>query len=53
VLFLRAITRVDLSTHQLSLVAEPPVPVQFGGDLCDGRIYFAGGSHLYSLALPD
>jgi len=53
VLFLHAITRVDLSTHQLSLVVEPPVPVQFGGDFCDGRIYFAGGSHLYSYALLD
>jgi len=24
-----------------------------GGSLLNGRIYFAGGSHLYSYAVPD
>jgi hypothetical protein len=51
-LFLRAITRVDLATHRPVLVAEPPVPVQFGGDILDGRLYFAMASHLYSYGLP-
>ncbi|MHB9107213.1 MAG: NHL repeat-containing protein [Armatimonadota bacterium] len=47
-LFLRAITRVNLETHQPELLIEPPVPVQFGGDILDGRLYFAAASHLYS-----
>ncbi|MHB0936457.1 MAG: NHL repeat-containing protein [Armatimonadota bacterium] len=52
-LFLRAITRVNLETHQPELLIEPPVPVQFGGDILDGRLYFAAASHLYSWALPE
>jgi len=52
-IFLKAITRVNLKTHRPELLAEPPVPVQFGGDILDGRLYFAAASHLYSCALPE
>ena len=33
---------------RVELAAESPVPVGPGGDLLDGRIYFASGSHVYS-----
>lgn len=51
-LFLRAITRVDYVTHQPVSLVEPPVPVYYGGDILDGRLYFATTSHLYSWPLP-
>jgi hypothetical protein len=35
------------------MLAESPVPVEYGGDYLNGRIYFASGSHLYSYALPE
>ena len=35
----------------LHLVAESPVPIQAGGDILDGRIYFGSKSHLYSYRL--
>ena len=37
---------------RLELVAESPVPVEPGGDLLDGRIYFGSGSHMYSWGAP-
>jgi len=43
-----AITRVDLDSYEVSLVAESPVEIGPGGDYYDGRIYFGSGSHLYS-----
>jgi hypothetical protein len=33
------------------MLAESPLPVGPGGDILDGRIYFASGSHLYSYGL--
>jgi hypothetical protein len=50
-LFKKRIARVDLVSHRLRVVAESPVAVQFGGDFLDGRIYFGGSSHLYSVAI--
>ena len=47
-LFVRGVARVDPSTHGIEMLAESPVPVGPGGDILDGRIYFASGSHLYS-----
>ena len=47
-LFIKGIVRVDPSDHSLTLVAESPVPVGFGGDWLNGRIYFGSGSHVYS-----
>jgi len=52
-LFIHAVTRVDYATHQPVPLVEPPVPVQFGGDILDGRLYFAAASHLYSYVLPE
>jgi hypothetical protein len=46
-----AITRVDLDSYEVSLVAESPVEIGPGGDYYDGRIYFGSGSHLYSYQL--
>jgi len=52
VLFLHAITRVDYATHQLTKLVEPPIDVYYGGDILNGRLYFASTSHLYSWGLP-
>ena len=48
VLFVKGIARVDVDTHRIEMLAESPLPVGPGGDILDGRIYFASGSHLYS-----
>jgi len=34
------------------MLTESPVRVGPGGDILDGRIYFAGGSRMYSYKLP-
>ncbi len=47
-LFVTGIVRVNPSDHSLSLLAASPVPVSFGGDWLNGRIYFGSGSHVYS-----
>ena len=47
-LFVKGIARVDPSTFAITLLAESPVPIGPGGDILDGRIYFASGSHVYS-----
>jgi hypothetical protein len=51
-LFVKGIARVDPQTFEISLLASSPVPISAGGDLFEGRIYFASGSHLYSWAIP-
>jgi hypothetical protein len=51
-LLLNALLRVDQATHRLIFVAQPPVPLRFGGDILDGRFYFASASHLGSWQLP-
>jgi len=48
VLFLKGIARIETKTHKIVMLAESPVPVMYGGDYLDGRIYFASGSNLYS-----
>ncbi len=53
VLLSQAIARADARTLKLVLAVTPPVPVQFGGDLLDGRVYFGCRSHLYSIPLPE
>jgi len=50
-LFVKGIARVDLTTHAVTMLAESPVPIGPGGDILDGRVYFASGSHLYSYKL--
>ncbi len=52
-LLLNSITCVNFATHRLMPVAKPLVSINSGGDILDGRLYFAGGSHLYSLLLPN
>jgi hypothetical protein len=51
VLLTRGIGRLDPTTFGVTLLAESPVPVGPGGDILQGRIYFASGSHLYSYAI--
>ena len=52
-LFVRGIASVDPATFRITMLAESPVPIGAGGDILDGRIYFASGSHVYSYAVPD
>ena len=52
-LFLNGIARVDPATHRPEMVVESPVPIQAGGDILDGRIYFGSSSHLWSCPLPS
>lgn len=51
-LFVRGVARIAPGTFAITLLAKSPVPIGPGGDLLDGRIYFAGGSHLYSYEIP-
>ncbi len=51
-LFRKGVAQVNLETHEITLLAESPVPIGPGGDYHDGRIYFGSGSHLYSYAVP-
>jgi hypothetical protein len=53
VLFVKGIARIEPRTFRITLLAASPVPVACGGDLLDGRIYFASGSHVYSYKLPE
>lgn len=51
-LFVKGVARVEPATFKITLLAESPVPVGPGGDYYKGRIYFAGGSHVYSYKVP-
>ena len=48
VLLERGIARIDISPYGISLVEDSPVRISAGGDILNGRIYFASGSHLHS-----
>jgi hypothetical protein len=48
----KGISRVDLATHAITMLAESPVPIGPGGDILNNRIYFATGSHVYSYQVP-
>lgn len=52
-LFAGAIARIEPGTWRVVLLATSPVPIDAGGDILDGRIWFASGSKLYSWALPS
>jgi len=52
ILFTKGIARLDPATFQITLAAESPVRIGFGGDQLDGRIYFGSGSHVYSWEVP-
>lgn len=47
-LFVKGIARIDPETFSITMLATSPVPIGAGGDILNGRIYFASGSHLYS-----
>ncbi len=51
-LFVRAICQIEPQDWQFKLLARSPVPIGAGGDVCQGRIWFASGSHLCSYRLP-
>lgn len=53
VLFAKGVARIDDASFAVSWVAKSPVTISAGGDALGGRIYFAGGSHVYSCALPE
>ena len=53
ILFVKGIARVDPATFEITMLAESPVPIGPGGDILQGRIYFASGSHLYSYRVPE
>ncbi len=53
VLFERGIASLDQESYAIELVAESPVHIRQGGDILDGRIYFADGSHVYSYRVPE
>lgn len=52
VLFRNLIARVDQAAHKLETAVKSPVPINFGGEYLDGRIYFGSASHLYSCPAP-
>ena len=51
--FAKGIVRIAPESYEPTLVAKSPVTISAGGAYLDGRIYFAGGSHLYSYKLPE
>jgi streptogramin lyase len=53
VLFTKGVARIDDRNFGVSWVAKSPIAISAGGDVLGGRIYFAGGSHVYSYALPE
>ena len=53
VLFMKGIAIVDPGKFTIRMLAESPVPVEYGGDYLDGRIYFASGSHVYSYGVTE
>lgn len=52
VLFTKGVARVEPRTFRITMLAASPVPIAYGGDILNGRIYFANGSHVYSYKLP-
>jgi hypothetical protein len=52
ILFDKCIARIETGTFKITKLAESPVKGIAGGDYYEGRIYFAGGSHLYSYKVP-
>lgn len=47
-LFAKGIARIEQGSWKVTMLAESPVPIQAGGDILDGRVYYASGSHVYS-----
>ncbi len=53
ILFTHGIAEVDPETYKITLLAKSPVPIESGGDILDGLLYFASGSRLYSYKIPN
>ncbi len=51
-LFLNCVAYVDPQTNRLVRLVDSPIPMHTGGEVLNGRLYFACGSHLYSVSLP-
>jgi len=51
-LLAQGIAVIDPQSFEIRLLANTPQPVTAGGDIRDGRLYFASTSHLHSFALP-
>ena len=51
VLLRSGIARIDRGSWRISLIAESPIEISGGGDTLDNRIYFVGGSRVYSYDL--
>jgi hypothetical protein len=53
VLFVKGIAQIEPLTFAVKMLAASPVPIAYGGDILNGRIYFASGSHVYSYKVPE
>jgi hypothetical protein len=53
ILFATGIGRINPETFEIAMLATSPVRIATGGDILNGRIYFASGSHLYSYAVTE
>ena len=53
VLFEKGIAIVEAGKFNIQVLAESPVPINYGGDYLNGRIYFASGSHVYSYGVSE
>ena len=49
----KCLARLNPETFAITKVADSPASISVGGDYLNGRLYFAGGSHLYSYKLPE
>ena len=53
ILFAKSIARLNTSTFEITKLADLPVSMSAGGDMLDGVIYFASGSHVYSYRVSE
>jgi hypothetical protein len=53
VLFEKGIAVVESGKFAIRMLAESPVPINYGGDYLNGRIYFGSGSHVYSYGVTE
>ena len=53
VLFHDAIARIEPGTFKHREVARPGIPIHTGIAIAGGRLYFASGTRLYSVRLPE
>jgi len=51
ILLRKGIAQIQPDSYKITVLAESPIPIDAGGDYLNGRIYFIGGSHVYSYQL--